>query len=136
MAQFVYFTALMVLCGTVNSLGNTTSPQQQNKGATKDLCEVQTSMQIKFPFIDNQFIDQGVQIFLLSELSSFLVRALMRLRNLYLLTVADQEAPPPPQKKIEDGVEREVDCKVNFQKWCGWERGVFSSLNSTRFPIA
>ncbi|XP_020608790.1 short-chain collagen C4-like [Orbicella faveolata] len=39
MAQFVYFTALLVLCGTGDSLETTTSPQQQNTGDTKDLCE-------------------------------------------------------------------------------------------------
>jgi len=42
MAQFVYFAALLVLCGTVDSLQSTTSPQQQNTGDTKDLCEVQS----------------------------------------------------------------------------------------------
>ncbi|KAL9951209.1 hypothetical protein ACROYT_G043831 [Oculina patagonica] len=31
--------ALVVLCGTGNSLETTTSPQQQDNGATKDLCE-------------------------------------------------------------------------------------------------
>ena len=41
MAQFVYFAALLVFCGTGDSLETTTSPQQQSTGATKDLCEVQ-----------------------------------------------------------------------------------------------
>jgi len=40
MAQFVYFAALLVLCGAGNSLETTTSPQQQSTGTTKDLCEV------------------------------------------------------------------------------------------------
>jgi len=40
MAQFVYFAALLALCATGNSLETTTSPQQQNTGAAKDLCEV------------------------------------------------------------------------------------------------
>jgi len=39
MAQFVYFTALLVLCGTGDSLETTTSPQLQNTGDAKDLCE-------------------------------------------------------------------------------------------------
>ena len=42
MAQFVYFAVLLVLCGTGDSLETTTSPKQQNTGATKDLCEVQS----------------------------------------------------------------------------------------------
>ena len=42
MAQFVYFTALLVLCGTRDSLQTTTSPQQQNTGVTNDLCEVKS----------------------------------------------------------------------------------------------
>ena len=42
MAQFVYFGALLVLCRTWDSLETTTSPQQQNAGDTKDLCEVQS----------------------------------------------------------------------------------------------
>ena len=42
MAQFVYFTVLLLLCGTRDSLETTTSPQQQNTGDTKDLCEVQS----------------------------------------------------------------------------------------------
>ena len=42
MAQFVYVTALLVLCGTGDSLETTTSPKQQNTGDTKDLCEVQS----------------------------------------------------------------------------------------------
>lgn len=42
MAQFAYFAALMVLCGVVNSLETTTSPQQQtDTGTIKDTCEVQ-----------------------------------------------------------------------------------------------
>ncbi|XP_078353266.1 uncharacterized protein LOC144638033 [Oculina patagonica] len=39
MVQFVYFAVLLVFCGTVNSLEPTTSLQQQDTGATKDLCE-------------------------------------------------------------------------------------------------
>ena len=46
MAQFVYFAALLVLCGTKDSLETTTSPQKQNTGATKDLCEVQSCISI------------------------------------------------------------------------------------------
>ena len=42
MAQFVYFAALLVLCGTGDSLETTTSPQQLNSGGTEDLCEVQS----------------------------------------------------------------------------------------------
>ena len=42
MAQFVHFAALLVLCGTGDSLETTTSPQQQNTGQTKDFCEVQS----------------------------------------------------------------------------------------------
>ena len=42
MAQFVYVTALLVLCGTGDSLETTTSPKQQNTGDTKDLREVQS----------------------------------------------------------------------------------------------
>ena len=42
MAQFLYFAALVVLCGTGDSLETTTSPQQQNTGDTKDLCQVQS----------------------------------------------------------------------------------------------
>ena len=42
MAQFVHFTALLVLCGTGDSLETTTSPQQQNTGDTKDFSEVQS----------------------------------------------------------------------------------------------
>ena len=41
MAQFVYFAALLVLCGTEDSLETTTRPQQQHIGDTKDFCEVQ-----------------------------------------------------------------------------------------------
>jgi hypothetical protein len=33
--------ALLVFCKTEESLEATTGPQQQNTGATKDLCEVQ-----------------------------------------------------------------------------------------------
>jgi len=39
MAQFVYFAALLVLCGTGDSLETVTSPQHQNTGDNKDLCE-------------------------------------------------------------------------------------------------
>jgi len=39
MTQFVYFVALLVVCGTGHSLETTASPQQQNAGDTKDLCE-------------------------------------------------------------------------------------------------
>ena len=42
MSQFVYFTALLVLCGTGDSLEITTSPQQQHTRDTKDFCEVQS----------------------------------------------------------------------------------------------
>ncbi|KAJ7358951.1 hypothetical protein OS493_019855 [Desmophyllum pertusum] len=43
MAQFVYFATLLVLCGTPGkSLETTTSPQQQNTDAAKDLCEKST----------------------------------------------------------------------------------------------
>ena len=42
MAQSVYFAALLVLCGTGDSLETTFSPQQQNTGDTKELCEVQS----------------------------------------------------------------------------------------------
>ena len=42
MVQFVYFAVLLVLCGTGDSLETTTSPQQQNAGDTKDLCQVQS----------------------------------------------------------------------------------------------
>ena len=46
MAQFVYFTALLVLFGAGDSLETSTSPQQQNAGDTKDLCEVQSLISI------------------------------------------------------------------------------------------
>lgn len=36
MAQFVYFAALLVFCGTGNSLETATSPQQQHIGDNKD----------------------------------------------------------------------------------------------------
>lgn len=43
MAQFLYFTVLLVLCVTADSLETaTTSPQQQHTDETKDLCEVQS----------------------------------------------------------------------------------------------
>ena len=42
MVQFVYFAALLMFCGTRDSLEATTSPQQQNSGDTKELCEVQS----------------------------------------------------------------------------------------------
>ena len=42
MEQFVYFAALLFLCGTGDSLETTTSPQQQNTGDTKDLCKVKS----------------------------------------------------------------------------------------------
>ena len=48
MVQFVYFAVLLVLCGTGDSLETTTSPQQQNTGDTKDLCEVQSWISITF----------------------------------------------------------------------------------------
>ena len=46
MAHFVYFTALLVMCGTGDSLETTTSPQQQNAGDIKDLCEVRTKLNV------------------------------------------------------------------------------------------
>jgi len=46
MAQFVCFTVLLVFSGTGASLETTTSPQQQNSGDTKDLCEVQKLISI------------------------------------------------------------------------------------------
>ena len=55
MAQFVYFTALLVLCGTGDSLETTASPQQQNTGDTKDLCEVESWITIAF-FNENQSV--------------------------------------------------------------------------------
>jgi len=42
MAHFAYFAALLVLCGTGDSLQTTVSPQQQNTGAANDLCEVKS----------------------------------------------------------------------------------------------
>ena len=42
MVQFVYIAALLVYCGAMDSLETTTSPQQQNTGDTKELCEVQS----------------------------------------------------------------------------------------------
>jgi len=42
MAQVLYFAALLVLCGTGDSLQTTASPQQQNTGATSDLCKVKS----------------------------------------------------------------------------------------------
>ena len=57
MAQFVYFTALFLLCGTGDSLETTTSPQQQITGDTKDLCEVQSCISIPFFFKENQSVE-------------------------------------------------------------------------------
>ena len=48
MARFVYFTVLLVLCGAGDSLETTTSPQQENTGDTKELCEVQSEISIAF----------------------------------------------------------------------------------------
>ena len=42
MAHYLYFAALLVVFGTGESLKPTTSPQQQDTGDTKDLCEVQS----------------------------------------------------------------------------------------------
>ena len=56
MAQFVYFAALLVVCGTGDSLETTTSPQQQNTGDTKDLCEVQSWIS-NASFKENQSVE-------------------------------------------------------------------------------
>ena len=53
MAQFVYLAALLVLCGTVDPLETTTSPQQQNTGDPKDLCEVQSRESNPLPASNN-----------------------------------------------------------------------------------
>ena len=52
MAQFAYYVVLLMFCGTGSSL-ETTSPQQQTNGATKDLCEVKTRISIGYLLIIN-----------------------------------------------------------------------------------